>query len=74
MSNEKQDKEMAAEEWNKRTTPFEMFFVMCLEYCAINHVGPDDYKWDLQNPGIWLEKFKAGMTPVQACNSIFRSH
>lgn len=53
---------------------FTMFFTQCIEICAKERIGPDNYLWDLRRPGIWLEKFKSGMTPTDAVKSVFKAH
>jgi hypothetical protein len=57
-----------------KPTKFELFFVRCIQICAKEFIGPDDYVWDFNNPGIWLEKFKAGMTETDAVKSVFETH
>lgn len=52
---------------------FEMFFVECVIICADENIGPDDYVWDLKNPGAWEDKFNLGMTPREAVASFFQS-
>lgn len=55
-------------------TPFESFFVECILICVNEFIAPDDYFFDLRNPGVWLNKFNFGMTPRDAVNSVFRAN
>jgi hypothetical protein len=55
-------------------TAFEEWFVACVEHAVCNHLGPDDYLWDLQNPGVWADLRVAGLSPSDAVKSQFCKH
>jgi hypothetical protein len=52
-------------------TPFERWFVQCLALAINNDLGPDDYLWNMESPGIWGELEAAGLTPEEAVLSQF---
>lgn len=55
-------------------TPFESWFVDCIAIAANNPACPEGYVWSLQAPGVWKERFDAGMTPEDAVFSQFFAH
>lgn len=51
---------------------FIQWFAECIIYCAENHVGPDDYTWDINNCDQWKERFDKGMSPKEAVMDEFK--
>lgn len=57
----------------RKPSKFEQWFIDCLQVC-INDESYPDYKWDLNNCKLWRERFKIGLTPLEAVNIHFKSH
>lgn len=53
-------------------TAFESWYIDCIVYAIANNLAPDDYLWNLQEPGIWVELMNAGLTSEDAAESQFR--
>lgn len=59
---------------NQLNEKFELWFAECIRLCALNNIGPDKYKWDLDDCDVWREKFQSNYSPAEAVESIFQSH
>jgi hypothetical protein len=54
---------------------FDEWFAECLLIAAQEGYGPDDYLWDLKNPGKWLDVYySSGLTPREAVRAEFMSN
>lgn len=51
----------------ENATPFQKWFVECVIEGAKNPATPDDFMWDMKNPGEFQHYFDKGYTPTAAC-------
>ena len=58
----------------KKYPTFESYFVDCVIKGVNCWNCPDSYVWDINKPGIWLDRYKEGMSPLDAVEAEFIWH
>jgi hypothetical protein len=53
---------------------FEIWFSECVLICVHEHIGPDDYEWNLHDCKKWVDRFEAGLTSREAVTAEFGAH
>lgn len=53
---------------------FEVWWGDAMVIAICENFAPDEYVWHWDAPGVWLEKFNAGLSPRDAVMSVFCVH
>lgn len=56
-------------------SPFDAWYLDCMQYAIAGQIAPGEYKWSFQNADTaWRAKFDAGMTFDAAVHATFMAH